>query len=670
MGVFSDNITRLAEYGLYTIPCGDQKQPILGKEWQNYCTVPPTEDEISRWEKAFKGAERTGLLLGPSTGIVAFDFDYEYEERKVSITEKQFALDKKNIEKEILRILPPSPSEKVGKKGWTKFYRYNPKLDNLACDRNGVRLFDFLVINKQTLIPPSLHSPGVDGKMITYRWTGTPLENCMDDIPEIHMDTITELKYMLTDVGTSHLGGRHGALFMWIVKMSNFERDVGKLSELAVRKDLELHKDRPYFTDAEYFRGKPFDNAKTLVLRILKWKSSRPQYQKNIADVSRLSRTSFESFEFFFDKDLNGAVREKLTGRFLSKDHNGMWQPVISDIKSIKSRAHTFGVDHSFTENHLAEYEKHKPLKLLIEPPKWDGVDRMVKIFTHLKFKNDSDVVSMDTAWDLFKEWCANIFRRIEDPMNQNRILIFRGPQGIGKDHFIKTVIGKALGHYFINLEPKDKNIENFIAIHGKMLCNISEFDETNKMTLSSVKNLITTDTQTLRLPYEPAAKEYIFHCTFFSSCNFESILRDPSGNRRFCIFDIEAINHGYSTLVLGHEQQLLAEMHQWYLDGHFASKQSHAELKRVIDLETPENPSELALELIVEIVGGIENRKDSFGQKVSYKDIESEILSLSRSIGISVFRLQQLMKRHKIQDRNGKERFYTTKNIKNKSLQ
>lgn len=327
------------------------------------------------------------------------------------MSEKQFALDKKNIEKEIMRILPPSPSEKVGKKGWTKFYRYNAKLDNVACDRNGVRLFDFLVINKQTLIPPSIHSPGTDGKMISYRWTGTPLPNCMDDLPEIHMDAISELKYMLTDVGTSHLGGRHGALFMWIVKMSNFERDANKLAELAVKKDLELHKDRPYFTDAEYFRGKPFENAKTLVMRILKWKSSRPVYQKNIAEVSRMSKTSYESFEFFFNKDLDGAIREKLTGDYVRRDDQGFWQPVVSDLKAIKSRAHTFGIDHSFTENHLSEYVKHKPRTLLIEPPKWDGETRMIRIFSHLKFKEGDNVLDVNSAWDLFKEWCANIFR-------------------------------------------------------------------------------------------------------------------------------------------------------------------------------------------------------------------------------------------------------------------
>ena len=105
MGAFSDNVERLAEYGLYTIPCGDQKQPILGKEWQKYCITPPTEDEISRWQKGFKDVERLGLLLGPSTGIVAFDFDYEFDERKVSITEKQFALDKKKKKKKSAHAL-------------------------------------------------------------------------------------------------------------------------------------------------------------------------------------------------------------------------------------------------------------------------------------------------------------------------------------------------------------------------------------------------------------------------------------------------------------------------------------------------------------------------------------------------------------------------------------
>lgn len=665
MGIYSENVTRYAEQGLYIIPCGDKKNPIqMG--WQKYSVNPPNISEIEQWEKQFVDVDRMGLLLGPATGIVAFDFDYEFNE-KTGMSEAQFKKDQRNIEKEILRILPVSPSEKIGKKGWTKFYKYNKNLLNVSVDRNNVRLFDFMAINKQTLIPPSLHSLDPNnGRQIFYRWSGTPILDCIDDIPEISQDIIDELRYVLSDSNHSDLGGRHGTLFKWIMATSEFEKDIKRFYKKAVEFDIKTHGEKAYFSDIKYFRNKdPLINAKNLVDRALKWKSSNKKYTYKLNESSLTSKISYSSFEYFFDEELNGSIREKLTGELLIKDHNKRWQPVLASINVLKSRALTFGLNESKTEIHLSNYEKLKPSELLISPKAWDGKSRMLEIFSYIKFKEKG--LGPDYSWDLFKEWCTNIFRRIDNPMNQNRILIFRGDQGIGKDYFINNVIGAALDYYFIELDIKEKSQENFHAVHGKLLANIAEFDATNKMSISALKTLITSPKQRLRLPYKRSPEDLFFNCSFFSSSNFESVLRDPTGNRRFMIFDIENINHGYTKHI--DLEQILAEMHHWYVQDFKASKESYNALKKLIDEETPDNPEDIALEMAYRAIKNLEDmfrlrKVDSSEKLVLYNDIKDEVVKIARDSGLSVFRVQNLIKRNKLQKSNGKLRYYTSENF------
>ena len=183
MGVFSDHVKKLYEYGLYCIPVGDQKNPLF-KEWQINCDIAPREEFIDQLESKYTQVDRIGLCLGKSTGLVAFDWDYEYNPKKVSIDKATFDKEKRIIEQKVFSMLPQTPARKTGKKGVTLFYRWNDSLSNLSADRNNVRLFFFLAWHKQTILPPSLHSIQ-DGKPLYYKWEHLPLEECLNDIPEI-----------------------------------------------------------------------------------------------------------------------------------------------------------------------------------------------------------------------------------------------------------------------------------------------------------------------------------------------------------------------------------------------------------------------------------------------------------------------------------------------------
>lgn len=386
--------------------------------------------------------------------------------------------------------------------------------------------------------------------------------------------------------------------------------------------------------------------------------------QEGIAEVTRqLSiteseksekiKTDYESFKVFFDEELSGSVREKLSGDFLIKE-DGKWQPVASQIEILRSKSHSAGLNRIYVGDHIRRYESEQEKKLLISPIKWDGVERLIQIFMRIKFKEvglDSEI-----CWDLFKEFCANIFRRIDNPMNQNRILVMRGNQGIGKDTLIAKVFGTAFQNYFVNMEPHEKNVENFMMVHGKLVANISEFDQTNKMSIGSVKNLITTDKQRFRMPYAAAAKDYDFHVSFISSSNFESILRDSSGNRRYIIFDIEKICFDYEEFI--HPEQLLAEMHHWFETGFVARPESHVALKKFVEAEAPDNPDDLIFETMHDIIAT--KQRARIDGAVRYADISDEIQRVAKNFGVTVFRVQNIVKRRGLQKKTNKDRLYS----------
>jgi hypothetical protein len=147
-GAFAQHWRALLTAGFSPIPiCRATKHP-LPKGWPRFGPVPITEEEglafVRRWPRA-----SLGLALG-FNGLVAIDFDGAIAEAETAI----------------LRLLPPSPAVKIGRRGWTAFYRtVEPIRSRHLVDRDRAGLVDILGLGAQTVVPPSEHPAGG-----LYRW--------------------------------------------------------------------------------------------------------------------------------------------------------------------------------------------------------------------------------------------------------------------------------------------------------------------------------------------------------------------------------------------------------------------------------------------------------------------------------------------------------------------
>ena len=361
----------------------------------------------------------------------------------------------------------------------------------------------------------------------------------------------------------------------------------------------------------------------------------------------------YEDFEPFFKEVLKGAKRDRLSEQLMFQE-NGRWRPVRNNIGFIRAEAIAAGLNRTYVSDYLEKYAQSLPLGLLVEIPKWDGKARMIELFFRVKFKDTG--LSQRTCLELYRRWCANIFAKLDDPIkNQNQIMIFRGNQGVGKDSFIKKIFGTAFQSYFANIELDQNNKENFHMIRNVLVANISEFDQSNKLSLSTLKNLITADSSTFRVPYAPAPENFRFYASFISTTNFANVLRDPTGNRRFLIFDVESIDFDYDHLIDG--GQLLAEMHHWYHLDLKVSDDVIKEWKAMNQRETPPNVDE---EIVEDFLEKLRQKTIMTQSKtVPARDMGEVVVEIARRYGVSVQRVQVVINRSGYSKRDVRGRIY-----------
>lgn len=250
--------------------------------------------------------------------------------------------------------------------------------------------------------------------------------------------------------------------------------------------------------------------------------------------------TEYTQYALFFDRHLSGSKKDLITKEFLRFDGH-YWQSPLNNLDAIRSYASGLGLKSQSVQMHLDRYILEKPLELLLDIEPWDGIDRIKGLGLYLKFK-DRDFSVFE---DALKEWGANIFRRLHHQNMQNRCIILKGEQGLGKDRLLKTLLS-GFEHYYQSFTSNRDERECWGQVTESLVLHIEEFDQTGSMPVAFLKDLITRNTVKYRSPYD--RKALVKKCvgSFISSVNIDDILRDETGNRRFAVFELESIDWDY----------------------------------------------------------------------------------------------------------------------------
>lgn len=583
MGIFSDHVRRYFDHGLITIPCKD-KRPILGRDWQQYCDTTPTEAMIDRWEKDFSGADQLGLVMGKTTKLCALDFDYEFGS-KSELTAAKFEKDRINVEKQILALLPGTPAIKTGKKGWTRFFKTHGDIDNVSCDRNGLRLFDFLARNKQTIIPPSRYNEN-----LMYRWLGPAAEDVLDDIPIITQDIINELRLVLSDKDgyDFNANGRHGRLLKYLLDIVRIESDNKKVAHRLVELDKSINA-VPYLSDPKHTpRHKSAEqNAIDWIVRVRKFVGVQPK-KGQVGD---------DGWNYFFDTSFKSVRKDIISKNVFFKIREGEdWTRMDGVDGMLRAYADQRGLYSAKTMDQFERWTWEKVnCDFLCDIPKWDGVDRVQKFGESVK---SAEFTGHEIA-AILKHWGGNVFRRVKSADHQNRCVILKGPQGVGKDFMVRAMLRDFKPYYESTTMPGTQ--KDALEICSRLLAvHIEEFDQTKNMDVAFLKSLITQPSAFFRESYGASPNQKVMRPSFISTANVDDILRDPTGNRRFIVVPVEGIEWNYPQ---GESMQVLAQWRAYADTGELESLpvDVEAKVKAIVDAFTPDDSGLSIIELYTE---------------------------------------------------------------------
>jgi hypothetical protein len=309
---------------------------------------------------------------------------------------------------------------------------------------------------------------------------------------------------------------------------------------------------------------------------------------------------TYEDFKELFYGFLKNPKVDIFTNKLMSKDRKNMWQMARNSLGRVRSEAmrreQSGGLKYNraLFDDHLDTFESELEPQFLVEIPEWDGKDRIL-LFANAVVLNEGDV-TQEHFLEFLKDWLSKAFQKLVNPYVQNRILILKGTQGLGKDTWMDHLLAGA-GQFFTNMNVVGADKDTFLHLHRGLFVRIAEFEKAAKTEVSVIKDMITTPNTFIRAPYDAEPRHRDVLCSFISNSNISDILRDPTGSRRYLVFDVNHVEWTYPQTKQD-SLQVLAQA-KMLADVKFkASSEAEKAMKAYLDIHTPDDPADDVLEL------------------------------------------------------------------------
>lgn len=158
---------------------------------------------------------------------------------------------------------------------------------------------------------------------------------------------------------------------------------------------------------------------------------------------------------------------------------------------------------------------------------KWDGVDRVEHFFED-HFGAAGTAYTRSASRNFWLSIVARVFR---PGCKADNMIVFEGPQGIGKSRALQTIGGD----YYAEQHESPSNPKAFSEIlQGKLIIEIGEMDAFSRAEVSRVKQAITCTSDRFRAAYGRHAEDHPRSCIFVGTTNRDDWNKDETGARRF----------------------------------------------------------------------------------------------------------------------------------------
>ena len=319
---------------------------------------------------------------------------------------------------------------------------------------------------------------------------------------------------------------------------------------------------------------------------------------------------------------------------------NSIWMEMnelgyACNVKMIQNLIYS---DFSSSYHPIREYFK--------ELPEWDGID-------YIRILADSVRTNHQSFWtECLERYLVGVCAAAtqDDVVNHTVLLLCSEVQNIGKTTFINNLLPPELRTYLSTglINPNSK--DDLAKIAQSMLINLDEFEGMSGRDLNTFKDLVTRKVISIRLPYARRSQNFPHTASFAGTCNYQEILHDTTGNRRFLCFhadSIEFIKINYTQLYAQIKHLLNTPGYQYW----FTQEDNNRIEKNNEDFIFHSPEEELVLTHI---------RKPERFEKVQYLTV-SEIAELIRertgyqySIGAKI-QIGKVMVKHNFESKKGR---------------
>ena len=305
------------------------------------------------------------------------------------------------------------------------------------------------------------------------------------------------------------------------------------------------------------------------------------------------------SYRLLFKQILGDLPRDIFSGKCMTF-RDGLWEPAENYLSQVKSYVYDLrAVDSEYEigpiDHHYFQFECEQDRRLIPEIPIWDGVDRIKQMAICCELDGTQRGFTSELMADYLKLWLSGVFKKLDDPGHQNPVLILKGPQGIGKDVFIDTLSG-GFEQWSKDLILSHNDKDNYTQLSRAAVLRIAEFERTSKTDLATIKDMIFRKFTFLRPSYKPEFKDEQCRASFVASCNTDDIYRDSTGNRRYAVFNLAAIDWNYENDVAA-QKQILAQAQALAESGFKVSEKHETTMRNFLTKKTPESQEAITVE-------------------------------------------------------------------------
>lgn len=280
--------------GYSVIPVKPETKGPYISGWSNWCDNLPSLEEMKKWSNIYRDAN-IGICCGKQSKVIGIDLDLDLNDPN-----------DKAIYEAIKLYVPDSPVEKVGKKGFTRFFKFTGEQSS-SIKLGSRSIIDVLADKRQSVLPPSIHAETNE----PYKWMGKSLldidPNLLPVFPKENLAVIKKIISELEkDTSAQKIQGRNNALKDQVVAAIHSNKTDEEIKNEILEYDLKHH-NPPLFSDpneSQMKNSSPQENALKFVQSIresVQVPSPTIKKRYQILTMEDLYNAPDEEYEFVVD---------------------------------------------------------------------------------------------------------------------------------------------------------------------------------------------------------------------------------------------------------------------------------------------------------------------------------------------------------------------------------